>query len=427
MRKKIYQFRKSISLFFLFLALKINNHSLCAFIIWLNIRKFKQIKYINKNQKKILVFSKSGGNEDLIESFRNQKNNNIIFFWIPRSFLKKIFFYHFKKSRIDHYFTKPINLSEINKKKLYVKFLTSIFSSLNQYLKLDGFISFNIFYYSEKYFEDVCKNLNKKFIVLHKESTFTPIEEENASKVYKKYNDKSLSYKISVYSESQKKILIDSKIASKKQITVNGCPRSDYSFRLRKIKPQKRIIVFYLIENFRGSDIISRGFKVNWNKLHNQTLNYLIEYAKNNSNVKVILKGKTGVHKTNQFKSKLFPKNCKFIDGGTGDKFLKDAKIIIAFNSTIVFEGIASNRNLIIPNFNSENKLKKNFTYKIENRKYFANSKKQFNKMIDGYLDSKYINEKISNKDKKILKYYLGNSDGKSGEKLRKFINKIIN
>ena len=44
-----------------------------------------------------------------------------------------------------------------------------------------------------------------------------------------------------------KNILLKSKIAKKKQIVVNGCPRSDYSL-LRKIKPKNNIIVYYLIE-----------------------------------------------------------------------------------------------------------------------------------------------------------------------------------
>ena len=37
------------------------------------------------------------------------------------------------------------------------------------------------------------------------------------------------------------------------------------------------------------------------------------------------------------------------------------------------------------------------------------------------------INKKISKLDEKTLKYYLGNTDGKSGERMRKFIIKAIN
>ena len=367
----LYKIFLSFSLSLISFAVSTNNYRLSAFIIWCNIRKLREIKSEKNNIKKILVFPKSGGFEDLVESYKNKKNHNFHFFLLPRKFLKIIFTKinrgtdTFKNSNLESrdYFTKPKNLNEKYKKKMYVKFLTASFKLLDKYLKLDGFISFNIFYHPEKYFEEVCENLNKKLIILHKESVFTPYDEINIVDIYKKHNDKSLAHKISVYSESQRKILIKSKIATKNQIQVNGCPRSDYIFRLRKIKPQNNIIVFYLIESNR---VTNRFFNLNnsWEKLYIQTLNYLIEFAKNNPEIKIFLKGKTGIHTQQFFAKYALPKNCIFIEGGAGEQFLKNASVVIAFNSTVVFEAILSNRNLIIPNFNNEYKKKKKiFTY----------------------------------------------------------------
>ena len=104
----------------------------------------------------------------------------------------------------------------------------------------------------------------------------------------------------------------------------------------------------------------------------------------------------------------------------------RNAKVIIAFNSTIVFEAIASNRNVIIPNFNRENIKKRELVYKINNKNYFVNSKSQYFKKINFYLDSNHKNRNLSNKEKKILDYYLGNADGKSGKRLEKFLRKTI-
>ena len=146
---------------------------------------------------------------------------------------------------------------------------------------------------------------------------------------------------------------------------------------------------------------------------------------KKNPNIKLILKGKTGTH-NNLLKSNYLSKNCIFINGGTGEKFLKDAKVVVAFNSTIVFETIASNRNLIIPNFNNENIKMKDLVYKINNYHYFVNSKNQFFKKINIYLNSKYKNRKPTVKEKKVLEYYLGNIDGKSGKRLEIFLRKTI-
>ena len=421
---------KYTSLFLLRIALKMNSHQSCAFIIWLNTKKSKKIKSRSKNTKKILVFPKSGGYEDLVETF-SKTNRNITFYLLPRIFLKEIFNHFFKqknKRNIKDYYTKFKTLEEIKKKKDYINFLILTFKHINSSLRIDGCISFNIFYYAEKYFEEVCKNLNLKFIILHKESVFTPMEETTALKIYRENNDKSLAHKVSVYSENQKKILIKSGIVSKEKIFINGNPRCDYSFRLRKIKPKNKIIIYYLIESYRNKNVFINNKKNNWNKLYNQTLSYVLEFAKQNPSYKVILKGKTGIHKKSHFDSQKLPNNCSFIEGGLGQRLLKDASVVIAFNSTIVFEAILGNRNLVIPNFNNENFFRKKILHKIKDKKYFANNKKQFTEKINFYLKSKYKkNKKLSQNDHDTLKYYIGNVDGKSGIKVQKFINKIYN
>ena len=433
MRKIIYALQKKISLFILNLSLKVNFHTLSAFILWLNIHKLKIIKHKKNNLKRILYFSKSAGNHDLIEAFTNYKNshkNNIIFYWIPRSYIKKIYFHHFKKNYKEDYFTKLTGSGEILKKDSYISHCILIFKILNKFLKLDGLISFNIFYFAEKYLEELSLKLNLKFIVLQKESALSPKEEKYFTKGYKKYNDKSLATKIAVYSDSQKNILIKSKIATKNQIVVCGCARSDFAFKLRSLKPVENNIVYYLIEtnrfltsNFQKKLNISKS---NWATLHNQTLNYLIEYAKTHPEINVFLKGKTGVHSQNEFKNQILPKNIKYIYGGTGEKLLKQSKIVIGFNSTIIFEAIASNRNVIIPNFNSENTKKKGLVHQIYNQKNLTSSKKDFFKKLDLYLKSKYKNKPIESKDKLTLNYYLGNTDGKSGQRLRNLILETI-
>jgi len=345
--------------------------------------------------------------------------------------LKTIFSYYCKNMKNNDYFTKPLNKHAVIEKKQYVHFLTRVFKSLDKFKFFDGFISFNIFYYAEKPFDEVCKKINKKYIILHKESALSPIEEVNHPKYYKKYNEKSLAHKISIYSESQKKILIKSNIASKRQLEIIGCPRSDYSFKLRKTKPHDKTIVFFLIETDRYAQSnfqkISIKKKINWKKLYKKTLDYLIEYAHNNPNVNIILKGKIGVNEKDHFNEIKLPKNSTFVFKGTEKKFLKKAKVVIAFNSTIVFETIASNRNLIIPNFNNENIIKRIYMHQIREKKYFVNSKKKFFDKLDIYISKPHKKHKFSKPEVATLKYYLGNIDGKSGIRMKNFLINTFN
>ena len=86
MRKKLYNFHKSIWLIVSIIALKINSHKLFAIILFFNIKKLKNIECNNKNVKQILVFSKSGGIEDLKQALNNKKNNIRVFFWYREVF-----------------------------------------------------------------------------------------------------------------------------------------------------------------------------------------------------------------------------------------------------------------------------------------------------------------------------------------------------
>ena len=182
--------------------------------------------------------------------------------------------------------------------------------------------------------------------------------------------------------------------------------------------------MYYLIETNRAETNILSGFAgPNWKKLHKQTLEYIIKFAKLNPEIKIILKGKIGVHKKEHFNLKTLPKNCIFIEGGPGEDFLVNASAVIALNSTVTFQAIAGNRNLIIPNFNNENIKSRKYLMKY-NKKYLANSQLEFNNKLNFYLKSKYRNKSLSNVDKDILDYYLGNHNNSSAKKMREFLNK---
>lgn len=98
MKNKLYKLRKLFWLFLTDLVLRINNYKLFALIIYFNTRNLKKINCTGDKFKRILVFSKSGGTEDLVYSLNNKKNN-IKAFILPRSFLKKVHLFYFKKKK----------------------------------------------------------------------------------------------------------------------------------------------------------------------------------------------------------------------------------------------------------------------------------------------------------------------------------------
>ena len=428
----IFNFSGRLIFFFTLLNLPF----ICALIFRLNLRKIKKI-YCKKKKKRIIVLAKSGGYEDLLAAYKTKNfSNEIEFFTLPRTLIKNIFFYYLSckpetlkyeigtGSAQGDYFTLYKEEKLIKKKEKYRLFLKNLFIYLDKIWKFDAVISFNMFYYAEHDLQRIIKEIGKKSLVLQKETSYTTVEREYCKTLYKN-NDKFRGDKISVYSDYEKKLLINTNLVNENQISVVGCARLDFSFNFQKELPENNLILYFMIEPIRG--VPGRKSFYDWSPLSLETTQYLVEYAKENSNIQVIFKGKIGTHKRSDL-PKILPKNCIFISGGTGHQFMKKAKIVIGFNSATVMEAIAARKNLIIPNFKIDNLKLKDYLPYMQVSKYYANNRFEFKEKLNKYYKKNFEISQIDEEEKRFLNDSLGNCDGYSGDRLKLFIkNSLFN
>ena len=408
-----------------------------AFILFLTLKKNKFIKSSSKIKKNCIVLDKSFGVDDLQSAFKNTKSN-IQFYMLQRIFIRKIFDFYFRNIDKKKFGSKQYISSDnkIKSTKLeYKNFIKKILINLNKFIKINGFISFNPFYVAERELQNACNDLKINFLVSHKEGivfgNVNKIRKHYWSERYGKINIKALS----VYNKYTKKAFIESKIIKKNKISVVGLPRSDEYF-ISKNKINEKYILFLMIQDkaglpYPGGEWYTKGIpgkfkKVNWSYTALKTTKLLINFAKKRSDLKFIFKTKPNNSKKEisiYQKSNLM--NCKLIEGGSSINLIKNAKIIIALNTTGIIEGMLMSKKIIIPNF--EKNLK---TYK----KFFFNSKKNVEVI---YSEKKFENkiiEMLSNKknqvDKrqihKINKKYFDNINGNSGSRLKSFILKNL-
>ena len=413
------------SIFFLFLLFK------------LNLRKINSISPKRKTKYKLIVLGKLGGNQDLFIS-QKENNNHIEYYYFPRIFIKMIFNTFIQNHKEIHdykYLTnnKNVNVSKLKLRKFLIRFLKNIKKNFN----FDGFIGFNFCYKAERELQAAATIAKLKFICLHKENVFTPGENLVTKYIYKKYIGKYEGYTIAVYSKKEKENILNAKLIDRKRIKVVGCSRSDLAFSFRKIKPSYKI-VYYSIEDGRGTPksyfkIYPNKFKniftfggnkfrnFSWKEIHKKTIKNLIKLANKDKELKIIIKEKQGAF--NNYKNLKLPKNCRVIFGGTGEKFLKDCKIVIGLNTTAIIEAIAANRHILIPFYKYKNdNYKKNFLLNLKlNKNNYIFDEREFHKKVKFHLSKKYKLDKNIN-SKFGLDYYLGNVDGKSSLRLNKFI-----
>ena len=410
---------------------------LCALSWRISIFRINKLDFFSKykrkveSNKKILVFYRNYGVDDLEYLIRDNLNQyEFVFF--QRSDIKKIFNKFFSKYPIkisdDNYMIQDKDLEKI--KQNYKIFIKKALEYFVKKIKISGIISFNFRYCTEKEVHKACDELGIIFIVCHKESLIM----ENESEAYIKLISKNGKYDgslITVYTEQFKKYLLSSKICEEKKIHVIGMPRADYYFK-NNIEKKKEHILF-LIPNVRQPF----GVKKIFNKDHYTTevTKILLEFARNHYSEKIIFKSKVYLdHEKKQHElvsdSKL--KNCIFLKGGDSRNLIKDAKIVIGFNSTGLIEALINRKNTIVPCLENEDiEVKENFNNYTLKLDTFANYVYSKNEMMDCL--KKICREEISfneNKDdklNKIIEYYIGNNDGNSSIRLNEVLNKIIN
>ena len=141
-------------------------------------------------------------------------------------------------------------------------------------------------------------------------------------------------------------------------------------------------------------------------------------------NIRITIKTRTG-QKQDKFK-KVY-KGLNIVSGGAGHRLLEKNQIVIAFNSTIIFEALAAGKIVFTPNFVKNYKKNSGYFFDLFGSTYLDRNIKSFEKNITKILDKNSRNKKnIKNYDKikLILNRYLFNSDNRAGERLVREIEK---
>lgn len=442
MKKLISNLKKKIILAPIPYLVRFRAFNLLSLLFILNLTKIKSILPKKKGKFKVIILSKSGGVDDIIES-QIKYNNSFLYLACPRVFIKTIFNTIFDNQEYNDtkkFFSRKLK----SKRNDYKNFLIEFLNVLKKKYSINAFVGFNFEFMEEVELAAACQKLKIPFLLLYKESVLTGIEEKYLRYCIKKLGEKFNGYKIAVYSDYAKKIFVDTNFVDKKNVEVVGCSRLSKSFSFKKKIPKKQIL-YYAIEPKRGlpnpfiahyGNNFFKDFKdhrqydpsYNWNFLNTKIIKILRKFAIKNPDVVVIIKIKTGqLPNAKQYLN--LPNNIRLQYFGVGHQFLEKSKVVIAWNTTAILEGIAANRFILLPYFHKkdDNYRKKNeLKIKLRNKNY-GYSEYDFYKKLLSFIKKNYNKNTVYN-NQYSLKYHLNNADNKASLRLNKFfIKNIIN
>lgn len=361
-------------------------------------------------------------------------------------------FNHFTYSLISEPFIKTIRHKKKNKKwneiydksfyknylKKHANFLEKFLKHFKKLSKINFILTPAIWYDQDKAWELAAKDIDIKYIALHKENN-----KETRANVLKiivqKYKYFCPFYHgdyIFVYNNIEKHVLTKSKVLNdKSKIIVVGCPRFDQLYE-PKLNSRKKVYItlFSFLENIVGYNQVGKKFKSEPFKISGQFSNkkyflsvhrIFFESAIKNKNQKFIIKikydyiWKEKIIKIKKEVEKKFNTKIENVEIIAQEKLAKDilseSKVVIGINSLSLIEARIMNIPVLVPIFDEFKKEMKN---KIHYSKFFkkelkkVDNEKLFKNLINFYSINKFKKKKIIQKN--FVKNYIGFYDNKS-------------
>jgi hypothetical protein len=413
--------RDRISRFF-----AVTNSYFFTAIIWrISLRKIKK-NSTNFSKKKVIILSRAGGNED-VQNALESAIKPCSYYLFPRSLVKHIFAIYLDGLVSDaDYRSKNSHIK--NKKLLYKNHLSRVLFWFKKLFGLDAFIEFNITYHPEKELAEASKLNEINFITLHKECLMT---EESARLWMTTLKERHVKFhidKIGVYNNVSKDAISEAGLCDQSRIIVTGCSRMDLSHkqRLSRKNPKKSKLVYFMIQNTAG--ITQKqdrdGSTETFERLAKKITQSLVKIAYEEPNMEFVFKTKIGF--SDMQKDLLpgdIPSNIKLVYEGTGHNLLLDATVVIGFNTTAVFEAIASGCQVVSPELFSEvpDSLK-DFVFYLGGSAYLPRNSTEFQDIVLDLMEKNKFNKSLTDDQKKLLDGVFGNNDGNSGKRTMELI-----
>ena len=234
---------------------------------------------------------------------------------------------------------------------------------------------------------------------------------------------------MTVYTKKFKEVLIKASVINSEKIFVVGMPRADYYYQ--NINPQKKHVLL-LMPFWTPRKNLLKKLSFDIKKYSQNVTNVILDFALNNPEEHVIIKMKMFDKFDKHLESLIKNKNIKnvFIKrGGNANNLIKDAKVVVGFQSTGLLEALILRKPVIVPYAGIKiNDMFEKCILNLNEVTYSVKDNASMIKYLEDICKNK-IHFPIKDKSKvdSIIDHYIGNYDGKSSDRLLNVFNKTLN
>lgn len=373
----------------------------------------------------LLVLPKVGGTEDVVAALAGRGDTALRLTGLPRRETKAIYeallgSEHAKLTKLDY---RPHDEDLERAKDRYRTFLRPVMVRLRDELGLVGVISANVGYRAERELAGACEDIGLPFLVLHKESIRSPRQREWFTRAYRELTGAFTGRAVAVYNRDECDSQVTGGVVS--EATVVGAPRVDelHAARLSRSGPTPDApLVLFAIDPGAGTWTPFDGEldtgAPRWEGLARATEDAFLSAARANPGRRFVIKAKVGHGE--RLLARLpagLPGNVDIVTDGTATALVRAAAAIVAFNTTVVAEGLAAGVPVISPRFAEAAEADaEQWCYPVADA---VNEVRDADALPDALLDAAAQGggEELSSGTVDVLDRLVGNSDGAAAQR----------
>jgi hypothetical protein len=321
----------------------------------------------------------------------------------------------------------------------HAQYLRKLIPVLCQKMSVTGFISCGMYYSRHQDWEQSCKDTHIPFLCLHREGvgiTGEPLDRlfGESMEGRRRFNGQH----IMVGTDAFRNMLIKRGYAKPDDVSMTGVPRFDISAAATKSKPEKpQVLLFSFFLASGQVELVSKegvfpekkGFYKLFLDVHEQ----FARLAKENPDVAFVIKPKWYV---SQWKtlidmsvekgceltgSDAWPSNLTVVDDVPAQTLISASGLVIAFNSTTIFEAIQYDKHVLMPLYEEASSTHSDYLYLPDTKDsiHLARSSNEFITIVEQYISGK-LDKKVA--DESLINEAVGYIDGSVSGRIQAII-----
>ncbi len=312
-------------------------------------------------------------------------------------------------------------------KQEYRRMLARTLRHYRRFTGVDAFTTANVRYRAEQELAAACDELGIAFVPLHKESLSTPAQRVWIARGLAELSGPFAGRAVAVYNDDERGSMIEAGFIAPERVEVVGCPRIDVLHGVRARRLEQRAsatmpAVLFSIDVEAGTwtpfDARLSTGAPRWERLAEMTEEAFIAAARRDPFRPYLIKAKLGREdqQTRRLPTDL-PPNVEVLRSGLATPLMERAAVVIGFNSTVLLEAIAAGVPVVVPRYaEAADQGAEGWVLDLEGAVRQVDDPSMLPTAILEAIDEGFA-KALGDAKVQVLDRYVGNADGRSGER----------